>query len=580
MQSARVLSVNVGVPRGVAWEGKTIRTSIFKVPVEGRVWAGRLNLVGNAQADLAGHGGEERAIMVYQAESYAFWKAQLGRDDLLPGRFGENLTVEGLADGEVCVGDRFRIGGAIVEVSQPRVTCYKVGMSLGVPQMPALLVKHGRPGFYLRVIEEGEIGAGDPILQVCCDIERMSVAEIDRLLYGPEHPRGALERANRIAALSPGWQGSMRRLLAAADSGVRNGNAGLTKGKAPLHWTGLRKLQVVGTRMESEEIRSFDLVGPGGQPLPDPLPGQYLPVRVPVGGGRVATRNYSLCGPPGDGRYRIAVKREPEGVVSHVLHDQVREGATIDAGAPRGDFILPPDDRPVVLISAGVGITPVLAMLHAAAAKPERKVWWVHAARDGAHRAFRDEVAGAMARIAGARSLVAFSRPAPTDRAGADYDVSGRIDADTLAGLGFPAGAGYYVCGPQRFLWDVRNALMAGGVEAEDVHFEVFGAPAAAQAGATAPHLPAGDPGGGPGVTFSRSGLTVPWSKAFRSLLELAEACSVHANWSCRSGVCHACETGLIDGEVRYDTDPVDPPAAGSVLLCCSRPVTAVELDL
>ena len=179
--------------------------------------ARRLNLDGDGQGDLAGHGGEHRAVMVYQLESYRHWEAYLQRHDFEYGQFGENLTVDGLPDDEVCIGDRYRIGGALFEVTQPRVTCYRVGIRMNNPQMPSLLVSHKRPGFYFRVIEEGEIGAGDEIVKVADGPERVSVAEIDALLYLPGHPRDQLERALRIPALSAGWKGSLEALVGEAD---------------------------------------------------------------------------------------------------------------------------------------------------------------------------------------------------------------------------------------------------------------------------------------------------------------------------------------------------------------------------
>src|SRR5262249_14845483 len=156
-----------------------------------------LNIDDDGQGDLAGHGGEHRAVLVYQIDSYRFWQHQLGRDDFTYGQFGENFTVDGLSDQEVCIGDRYRVGQALFEVTQPRVTCYRVGIRMNEPQMAALLVAHGRPGFYLRVLEEGEVKAGDQIVQVATGPERMSVSEIDALLYKPGHPRCQLERALR-----------------------------------------------------------------------------------------------------------------------------------------------------------------------------------------------------------------------------------------------------------------------------------------------------------------------------------------------------------------------------------------------
>src|SRR4030095_15643492 len=210
---ARLLSLNVGLPRDVAWRGKTVRTAIWKFPVDGGRMVRKLNIDGDAQADLAGHGGEQRAVFVYQLDSYDYWKRFLVRDDFSFGQFGENFTVEGHADDEVCIGDRYRIGDAIFEVTQPRVTCYRVGIRMNEPRMPALLVAHRRPGFYFRVLQEGEVCAGDVIAKISDGPERITVAEVDALLYLPGHSREQLERALRIPALSKGWQSSFQAML-------------------------------------------------------------------------------------------------------------------------------------------------------------------------------------------------------------------------------------------------------------------------------------------------------------------------------------------------------------------------------
>ncbi len=199
---ARLLSVNVGLPRDITWQGKNVHTAVWKAPVQGRRMARRLNIDGDGQGDLAGHGGEHRAVFVYQIESYHYWQTRLGRSDFTYGQFGENFTIEGLSDQEVCIGDRYRAGGALFEVTQPRVTCYRVGIRMNEPQMAALLVAQGRPGFYFRVLEEGEVGAGDEITLVAPGPERMSVFATNALLYMPGHPRDQLERALRMPALS------------------------------------------------------------------------------------------------------------------------------------------------------------------------------------------------------------------------------------------------------------------------------------------------------------------------------------------------------------------------------------------
>jgi MOSC domain-containing protein YiiM len=231
--TAHLLSLNVGLPRDFAWREKTVHTAIWKAPVQGRRLVRRLNIDGDGQGDLAGHGGEHRAVFVYQIDSYHYWQSQLGRNDFTYGQFGENFTVDGLSDQEVCIGDRYRVGSALFEVTQPRVTCYRVGIRMNEPKMAALLVAHGRPGFYFRVLEEGEVEAGDEIVKVAAGLERMTVFEINALLYVPGHPRSQLERALRIPALSAGWRASFHALLEQEQSGGElTGNAGLAPASA------------------------------------------------------------------------------------------------------------------------------------------------------------------------------------------------------------------------------------------------------------------------------------------------------------------------------------------------------------
>src|SRR5499433_3044626 len=203
---ARLLSVNVGLPRDIEWKGRTVHTGIWKDPAPGRCRVGRLNLEGDGQGDLVGHGGEQRAVFVYQIESYRYWQEQLKRTDFVHGQFSENFTIEGLPDDVVCIGDRYQIGTALFEVTQPRVTCYRIGIRMNDPRMPALLVEHHRPGFYFRVLEEGDVGAGDEIVKVADGPERLTIAVVDALLYFPGPDKREIERALRISALSPGWK--------------------------------------------------------------------------------------------------------------------------------------------------------------------------------------------------------------------------------------------------------------------------------------------------------------------------------------------------------------------------------------
>src|SRR3954470_4593170 len=272
-----LVSVNVGMPKDVPWQGRTVFTGVFKQPVDGACHAGALNLDGDGQGDRLGHGGEQRAVFVYQLDSYRHWERELGRHDFVPGQFGENLTVDGLGDDVVCIGDRYQIGTAIFEVTQPRVTCYRVGIRMNDPRITALLVSHNRPGFYFRVLEEGDVQAGDEIIKLASGPEQMAVAEADALLYLPGHTRQQMLRALRIPALSPGWQASFRALLEARPG---SGNAGLAITSPPPAWPGFRRLTVTAITRESDSVISIRLEDPKGARLPAARPGQYLTLRA------------------------------------------------------------------------------------------------------------------------------------------------------------------------------------------------------------------------------------------------------------------------------------------------------------
>jgi ferredoxin-NADP reductase/MOSC domain-containing protein YiiM/ferredoxin len=574
--SGRLLSVNVGRPRQIEWQGKTVRSAIWKDPVEGSRMVRRINIDGDDQADRLAHGGEHRAVFVYQIDSYRYWERELGRDDFTYGQFGENLTVEGLADAEVCIGDRFRIGEALFEVTQPRVTCYRVGIRMNDAAMPTLLVAHHRPGFYFRVLEEGLVAAGDEIEKVADGPEQLTVADIDALLYLPNKSRALLQRALHVPALSEGWKGSFGELIAKADSDAPTAPA----------WSGFQPLRVAAIRRENSTISTFLLVPTVDTALtPVAAPGQYLTVRVrPEIDGQQLTRSYSLSDVVDDRGYRISVKREGAG--SRYLHDHINVGDLLDVAAPRGNFVLRDGTRPVVLISAGVGATPVLAMLHALAReRSTRPVWWLHGARNHDEHAFGAEVDELLAALPDGHRLVAYSQPATADATGRDCDLRGRLDLTVLEDADVPTDADYYLCGPDGFMRAIGAALDARGVAPGRIATEVFGAVAAYRSGMVTtghrtPHAPDGPPGRGPVVTFSRSNLAVPWDDRYPSLLDFAEACDVPVGFGCRNGTCHSCESGLLTGAVTYHTEPLEPPPDGRILVCSTRPSSELTLDL
>jgi ferredoxin-NADP reductase/MOSC domain-containing protein YiiM/ferredoxin len=581
-KEAALLSVNVGLPKDVSWQGKTVHTGIWKYPAAGPQMVRRLNVDGDGQGDLAGHGGEQRAVLVYQLDSYRHWQQHFGWDDVSYGQFGENLTVDGLPDDDVCIGDRYRIGEAEFEVTQPRVTCYRVGLRLGQPQMAALLVSHHRPGFYMRVITEGHIQAGDEIVKTSVGPEALSVADTDALLYLPDPDLAKLRAALQIPALSPGWQGSFRDLLKESES---KAGGSTTPGAAGPAWAAFRELRVTDVVRETTDVCSIYLGAPDGTALPAARAGQYLTLRVTGAGTPAPVRSYSLSSAPDAGTYRISIKQEPHGVASGYLDRTLQPGANLDVAAPRGDFVLDGGAGPVLLLSAGIGVTPVLSMLYQlAAAHSDRDVCWVYGARGPGEHPFATESHALLASLPNAREHVFYSAATPTDRHQA-HAARGHITKEALARIGVPTAAGAYVCGPASFMADMRDALTALGVDPAAIHTELFGTlpsinPGVAAESRRPPHQPSGPRETGPLVTFARSGIATPFGSDWGNVLDLADACDVPTRWSCRTGVCHTCVTSMLSGDITYTPAPLELPAEGDVLICCARPSTDIVLDM
>ena len=575
----KLLSVNVSLPKEIDHRGKAVTTGIFKEPVDGRVMLRALNLDGDGQADLIGHGGKFRAVYVYSYDNYAYWKRELGRTDFTFGQFGENFTVEGMLDDAIHVGDIFRVGGALVEVTQPRVPCFKLAIRMGLEGFQNILLSSNRIGFYLRVLEEGEVGAGDVIERVNTDPRRMTVGEVNNLLY---FDLGNLEdsrKALRIEALSPGWRGSFEDRLAKAE----------TSGKAA---EGFRTLVVDRKVAESDTITSFYLVPEDAKPLPSFIPGQFLPLRLDIPGQPAPlTRTYSLSDRPNGEYYRLSIKREPPpgdrpdlppGRSSNYFHDRVEAGTRLRARSPRGKFYLDPKgERPVALISAGVGLTPMIAMLNAIVeAGSGRPVWFIHGARNGREHAMGAHVRAVAGENDNVRAHISYSRPLPDDLEGRDHDGRGRVDGDLLKRLLPDNDLDFYLCGPTPFMKALYNGLLGWGVPEDRIHYEFFGPGSAltegdgAEAAADCVECSAEIE-----VTFSRSGLTAKWNPSFASILDMAEGLGLSPDYSCRSGICHTCQCALKDGEVEYVEEPLDPPDPGSVLICCSKPKTDLVVD-
>ena len=573
----KLLSVNVSLPREVTVKGATVRTGIFKEPVNRRVQVKTLNLDGDGQADLIGHGGEMRAALVYSFENFAHWATELRRTDLRFGQFGENFTVEGMPDDEIHVGDRFRIGTAVFEVTQPRVPCYKLGIKMRIEGFYNMLLKHGRPGFYFRVLEEGEVGRGDVIHRLSAHPVAMTVRQMSNLLYFEKDDLDGARRALKIEAISPGWRQSFETRLAQAKL------AGAAREP-------LRSLVVDRKVRESENVTSFYLVPADGRPLAPFLPGQFLPLKLDIPGQyQPVLRTYSLSGSPSVNHYRLTIKREtaprerPDaypGVASNFFHDQVEVGSTVLAQSPRGRFLLDPGrERPVVLLSGGIGVTPLISMLSAIVESGSRcQTWFIYGARNRREHAMGELVRQLADTRDHVRTHIRYSNPASEDTAGYDYNDEGHVDIELLTHLLPDKKFDFYLCGPTPFMKSLFDGLVDWGIPADRIHYEFFG-PASALTGrarvSTAKRVAgAVECCGETEVIFAKAGVTANWNASFESLLDLAEANGLSPDYSCRSGVCQTCACPLQEGEAEYVLEPLELPDPGSVLICCSKPRT------
>lgn len=580
----KLLSVNVSPPREASYEGRTIRTGIFKAPVAGRVMVRRLNIEGDGQADLKVHGGPDMAVYAYPFAHYGYWERELGRRGLPFGQFGENLTLEGGSEITVRVGDVFRVGGAVLQATQPRIPCYKLALRMGEDSgFPLRFQDSGRMGFYLRVLEEGEVGAGDVLERLETDERAVTIAEFIRIYLHETHRPQSLRRLLASRDLGQAWRAYLEKMLDRARPVVDAHG-----------WAGYRTFVVERKVPESETITSFYLAPEDGEALPPFKPGQFLTFRLEIPAqDRPVTRTYTISDRPHPGYYRLSIKLEPPparrsdvppGVASSYFHHLVAPGARLCVKAPTGGFWLDTnEDTPVVLLSGGVGLTPMISMLNAiAAAESRRPVWFIHGARNGREHALGAHVRRLAAEHENIHSYVRYSRPEPGDVEGRDYDGVGHIDRALLERLLPPALYDFYLCGPAPFLKSLYRGLSDWGVSEGRIHYEFFGPAATLRADSRQTRARPADqePGTAFNVDFARSGVRGTWDADAGSLLEFAEARGLHPDYSCRSGICHSCMCRLIAGEVDYTLDPVDLPDPGCVLICCSRPRGDVVLDI
>jgi ferredoxin-NADP reductase/MOSC domain-containing protein YiiM len=566
--------------------GRKVSTGIFNEPVAKRVIVRKLNLEGDGQADLTVHGGIYKAVYVYDLQNINYWQQNLGRDDIGYGFFGENFTVEGMPDDRIHIGDVFRIGSALFEVTQPRTPCFKLEMKVGLPGFSRQFITSGRLGFYFRVLEEGEVGSGDSIERIKVGPEEITVWEFARLYYFDYNDQEKIRRLLRIPAIPPHWNSAFKEILA---SFGEKGKKCKTPERA---WKGFRNFIVDRKVPESQSITSFYLMPEDGKPLPVYMPGQFLTFRLSIPGqAKPVIRTYTLSECPCHAEYyRVTIKREPHSKDSKTVsgsnyfHDIVEPGTRLQVAASRGDFYLnPQEETPVVLLSGGVGLTPMVSMLNAIVdSGNNRRTWFIHGTRNGIHHAMCKHMRQAATNNDNIRVHIRYSQPRPEDVKGRDYDSIGHVDIELLKELLPNKDTDFYVCGPPPFMNSIMKGLWEWGVSESRIRFELFGPAALLQEGPQARRRKKKKTTGMENykIVFSESGITAKWDPEYENLLEFAEDQGVFPDFSCRSGICHTCQYELLKGKVEYAFEPLDPPYPGHVLLCCARPISNLVIDI
>lgn len=576
-----VVAVSVARPQWIDVRGRNTLTAIVRQPSAQPVYFGPAGPVGNETAVHTEH------VYAFIAEHYDTWTRELGiaRSGWEWCHWGENLTLHGVLESDLHIGDRLRVGGAVLMVTSPRIPCYKLAWRIGQPDsFLRTLIQSGRMGLYLQVLEPGFIGAGDRVEVIARAEDTICVADLGRLLFDDSiTDTQRLARLLGIEGLGSQATGMIRKRIGHLRDGghVRRGR-----------WNGWRSFRIDELTEEAADIRSLRISPVDGGEIAGYRAGQFLTLRLPAVGGEAPVRVWSISKYDVMGSsYRVSVKRGA-GAGSAWIHEHARSGALVDVRPPAGAFTL---DRSgilrVVMISAGVGVAPMVSMLeaHAELGADAPPLLWLHSTTCGRTHAFRDEVSALLARLPNGERRVHYTRPDAGDVQGAHYDAAGRVTPELIEmlirsrytfrpfGRSIELGGDnsvFYLCGPEDFMAMVRTTLMQAGVPEAAIRQEAF---APVHADARMDRLPEVAV-----VSFKRSNAEIHWHRdEGMTLLELAEHAGLRPEYGCRMGACGTCEAGLLKGSVQYDERVPARPEEGRVLLCCSRPLTAdIAIDL
>lgn len=554
---------------------KNIPSAFIKNRVAQEVWVNRLGLDGDSQADLAVHGGVDKAIYAYPSSNYALWRHDFPEHSSLwgVGSLGENLALAGLDESEVHVGDIFRLGTVILQVTQPRKPCFKLALRYNDDQrIASRMVRESRTGWYFRVLEEGRLSDGQPLTLLERRHADWSIRRVNKAAYD----KGASEDELREIAALPELSAAWRDQTLASASVIAAKRA----------TSRFRRFVLAEAKFESASIRSLVFSPADGEAVAIHRPGQYVQIRLPLpSSNEPVVRRYTVSSNPSGKSLRISVKAESGGRMSPLLHE-VETGHAIEVSGPQGRFVLEREaGRPIAFISAGVGITPMIPMLNAAVAQDGRfpfvpKILFIHGAREGAEHAFSDQVRTSLSKHPNVVSKIFYSQPTAADRAEARFDVAGRMTVADIADL-ITSEYDIYLCGPAAFMEMVSEGLKARGIPSSQIKTETFDFSSDRKKASIDTQLKSlGNPNAAVqksavNVTFAKSGVTALWTTEKGTLLDVAEAAGVTVPSDCRSGLCGTCASKILQGEVAHlaleGTDP-DPSEA---LLCCAVPTTS-----
>jgi ferredoxin-NADP reductase/MOSC domain-containing protein YiiM len=546
-------------PKGVA-------SAFIKNRVVDRVSVTKRGLIGDEQADLAVHGGADKAVYAYPAVHYPSWLEEFPEHAALwgPGSLGENLSVSGCDESNIAIGDVFRLGSAILQVTQPRKPCFKLALRFGGDQRIApRMIRQSRTGWYCRVLEDGCFGPGDAFEQLERPHSEWSVKRVNETAYDVTATTETLQAVAALPALSAAWRAQ-----------TNSAAASISKWRAVADF---RRFVLVEARDESASIRSLSFAPADGGDIPPHQPGQHVQIKLRSGGSDFI-RRYTISSVPVSKSLRVSVKREASGLASRLLH-QLQIGQQIEISKPQGRFVFDRKaGRPVVLLSAGVGITPMISMLHAAVTQDGShpfvpQVLFCHVVRNGAEHAFREQFAASLAKHPNTISRIFYSRPSEEDRQLRRFDQEGRLRIEDI-GPFVTAEHDFYLCGPASFMATIRSELVKQGVPESHIKAETFdfGAGGAQRFDFSPDALRRFKSKAT--VRFGERGKRLAWTPEDGTLLELAEKHEVTVSSDCRMGLCGTCAARIVLGEVTHLGLDGSGPADGEALLCRAIPRT------